>query len=62
MNQQRIKRLLDDIEHELGQAQHSYSLVIQGERYAPQVDNLVSSVTRIATDCRTILRTLGVEK
>jgi hypothetical protein len=58
---EKIKNLLDDIEGQLKQARYSYSLAIKGEYYSPQVDNLVSAVSRIGTDTRAILRTLGID-
>ena len=61
MNHERIRRVLEGLEHELGNAKHSYELALKGERYAPQINNLISSVRSMATDCRVILRTLGVE-
>jgi len=61
MNHERIRRVLEGLEHELKNAKYSYELALKGERYAPQINNLTSSVRSMATDCRVILRTLGVE-
>jgi hypothetical protein len=61
MNHERIERTLEGIEHELKNAKRSYALARSDERYAPQINNLISSIRSIATDCRVILRTLKVE-
>lgn len=57
----RLERLLDDIGYQQDQALRSFALATSSDRYLPQVDNLIQNIIRIQTDCRVILRSLGVE-
>ncbi len=61
MNHARIERCLEAIEREVSQAKRSYELAKSSPRYAPQIENLISSLYTIGSCQRTILRDLGID-